>query len=291
MNNELLENELEMKALELLKGSYDLHTHPYPSHVQRDLNDFQLMEEADKYGISGVMIKNHYEPTGARALLMNVSGKYNAKAYGGIALNWPVGGLNPYAVESSLKIGASIVWMPTRDSYNCLLHGDMEGDFFKRPGIKIIDDNKKLLPVIYDIFDIILKYNGALATGHISQEESLILCKEARKRNIKMILTHPEWERTVIPLEKQKELAMMGVKIEKCWYNIMEGNCTEEYLISTIKEIGTENIYVSTDRGQINRLHPAEEMRNFIKILIKNGFNNNEIKNLTRNIPMSLVKH
>ncbi|MGF6906361.1 DUF6282 family protein [Fusobacterium sp. PH5-44] len=278
------------KIKELLKGAYDLHTHSYPSHVQRDLNDFQLLEEASNARMGGVMIKNHYEPTGSRAMLMNSSGKYTTKAYGGIALNWPVGGLNSYAVESALNLGSSIVWMPTRDSYNCLLHGDMEGDFFKRPGIKIINDQSKLLPEIYDIFDIVLKYNACLATGHISPEESIILCKEARKHNIKTILTHPEWERTIINKDVQMELASIGVKIEKCWYNIMEKNCTEEYMMSTIKEIGSENIYVSTDRGQVGKSHPAEAMENFIKVLMKNGFTDKEIKNLTSCVAMELME-
>lgn len=278
------------KIKEFLVGAYDLHTHPHPSHVKRDLNDFQLLEEASNANMGGVMIKNHYESTGARALLMNSSGQYKTKAYGGVALNWPVGGLNPYAVESALNLGSSIVWMPTRDSYNCLLHGDMEGDFFKRPGIKILDENEKLLPVINDIFDIVLKYNGCLATGHISPEESIILCKEGRKKQVKMILTHPEWERTIIPKNIQKEMAKLGVKIEKCWYNIMEKNCTEEYMMETIKYIGTEHIYLSTDRGQVGRPHPAEEMGNFIGVLIKNGFTEKEIKNLTTNVAKELLE-
>jgi len=244
-----MNNESKLYAIELVRGAYDLHSHPYPSHVKRALNDFQLMEEADKIDLGGVLIKNHYEPTGTRALLMNYSGKYKAKAYGGIVLNCSVGGLNPYALDSSLNLGSSIVWMPTRDAYNCLLHGDMDGDFFKRPGIKIIDEKDRLLPVIYDIFDIVLKYRVSLATGHISPKESIILCKEGRKKNIKMILTHPEWERTQVSLEEQKKLAKIGVKIEKCWYNIAENNCTEQYMMNTIKEIGTENIYISTDRG------------------------------------------
>ena len=278
------------KIRELLIGAYDLHTHPNPSHVKRDLNDFQLLEEASNVGMGGVMIKNHYEPTGARAFLMNSCGKYRTKAYGGVALNWPVGGLNPYAVESALNLGSSLVWMPTRDSYNSLIYGDMEGDFFKRPGIKILDENDRLLPVVHDIFDVVLKYNGCLATGHISPEESVILCREGRKKKVKMILTHPEWERTVVSKDIQKELSKIGVKIEKCWYNIMEKNCTEGYMMGTIKDIGTEHIYLSTDRGQVGRPHPAEEMGNFIEMLIKNGFTDKEIRNLTINVAMELLE-
>lgn len=278
------------KAKELVKNSYDLHIHTYPCHVKRSINDIELMEEADSVGMAGVLIKNHYEPTNARALLMNYSKKYKTKAYGGVVLNWPVGGLNPYAVESCLNLGGSVIWMPTRDAYNCLLHGDMAGDFFKRPGIKIVDENNKLLPVIYDIFDIVSKYDACLATGHISTEESMILCKEGRKKNVRMVLTHPEWERTQVPVENQKELAKIGVIMEKCWFNIAENNCTEEYMMHTIKEVGTEHIYISTDRGQAGAPSPTQEFIKFVEVLIKNGFKDYEIKNLICNVPKSVVE-
>ncbi|MDR3258567.1 MAG: DUF6282 family protein [Fusobacteriaceae bacterium] len=288
-NESTFDIEINMKAKELIKGSYDLHIHTIPSHVKRSLDDFQLMKEADEAQMAGVLIKNHYESTGSRAILANRTGNFKVKAFGGIVLNWPVGGLNPYAAESSLNLGGSIVWMPTRDSYNCLLSGDMPGDFFERPGIKILDDSDKLLPVVYDIFDVVLKYNACIATGHLSPKESVILCKEARKRNLKTILTHPEWERTVVSKEIQKDMAAIGVRIEKCWYNIAENNCTEEYMIDTIKSIGAEHIYISTDRGQIDREHPVDAMVKFIEVLLKNGFNDDEIKNLTCNVAKSLV--
>ena len=63
------------------------------------------------------------------------SGCTTAKALGALVLNWPVGGLNVYAVEEAVKAGAKIIWMPTRDAANSLDFGNMEGDFFNRPGI------------------------------------------------------------------------------------------------------------------------------------------------------------
>lgn len=82
--------------------------------------------------MAGVLLKNHYEPTGARAILANRRGEgFRAKAYGAAVLNWPLGGLNPYAVHSALKMGAHVIFMPTRDAANCLFHGDMPGDFFR----------------------------------------------------------------------------------------------------------------------------------------------------------------
>ena len=63
------------QARALLQGSYDLHIHPIPSHVPRLLDDFEVLAQAEEAGMAGVLLKNHYEPTGARAILANRRGE------------------------------------------------------------------------------------------------------------------------------------------------------------------------------------------------------------------------
>ncbi|MEI3350887.1 MAG: DUF6282 family protein [Clostridium sp.] len=58
----------------------------------------------------------------------------------------------------------------------------MEGDFFDRRGITILEQDGTLKECVYDIMDAIKEKDAFLATGHISPEESLILCREGRKR-------------------------------------------------------------------------------------------------------------
>ena len=104
---------------ELLEGAYDLHVHTFPSHIKRKMNDIELLKKANDYKMGGIMIKNHYESTAGRASLLNEYFKFSTKVYGGIVLNSTVGGINPYAVESSMKLGAKFVWLPTRDAHHC----------------------------------------------------------------------------------------------------------------------------------------------------------------------------
>lgn len=122
--------------------------------------------------------------------------------------------MNVYAVHSALHLGASIVYMPTRDAENSLRYGDMPGDFFSRPGITILDKTGKIKREVYDILDLVKEHNATLATGHLGTDESICLCREGVRRGVRMILTHPDWERTVVSLETQKELADAGVWIE-----------------------------------------------------------------------------
>lgn len=259
-------------AAGLLCGGYDLHIHTLPSHVKRSLDDFELVEQATAAGMAGVLIKSHYEPTGARAVLVNHRSSAScAKAFGAVALNHPVGGLNPYAVHSALKMGARVVFMPTRDAANCLVSGDMPGDFFARPGISLLTDTGLLKPEVYDIIDVVKQYNAALATGHISTAESIALCTEGRKRGVRMVLTHPEWDRTTVPVLVQKQLAELGVFIEKCWYNIAEGNCTAAEMAAHLRFVGAEHCFLTTDRGQADREMPVEGMARFIDTLLGEG--------------------
>ena len=278
------------QARALLQGSYDLHIHPIPSHVPRLLDDFEVLAQAEEAGMAGVLLKNHYEPTGARAILANRRGEgFRAKAYGAAVLNWPLGGLNPYAVHSALKMGAHVIFMPTRDAANCLFHGDMPGDFFQREGISLLDKQRNLRREIYEIFEVVRSYRALLATGHISPLEYVLLCREGRRMGVRMVLTHPEWDRTTMDADTQAELAQLGVYVEKCWYNIAEGNCTAESMASHIRTVGPEHCFLSTDRGQSGRETPAEGMARFVQVLIKHGISAENVTQMLRITPEDML--
>ena len=284
--NETLQDEV----LTLQRGSYDLHIHSLPSVFSRLLDGMEIVKEADRYGMAGVMLKSHYEPTALRAQLINKYSHCKAQAYGGLVLNWPVGGLNPYAVSNALQAGAKIIWMPTRDSQNSLNYGNMPGDFFSRPGISVLDETGKLKDVVYDIFDLVREKDSYLATGHLSPEESILLCKEGRKRHVSMILTHPEFNRTRISGKVQKELADTGVLIEKNWINVAAKMVTPEEMCANIRMVGPSRVYIATDRGQKNAPSPAVEYGKFIAMLLDQGFTHEEIRLMTHTVPAQIVK-
>jgi hypothetical protein len=280
---------LSQLAWELLKGGYDLHIHAAPCVFPRGIDCFELVHEANNAQMAGVMLKSHYESTALLAELVNKYSNCKTKAFGGIALNWPVGGLNPYAVENAIKAGASIVWMPTRDAANSLNFGNMSGDFFTRPGISLLNSEDKLKSSIYEIMDIVKEHDKFLATGHISPKESILLCKEGRKRNVRMILTHPEFPRTTIPGYIQKEIADMGVIIEKNWYNVAQKAVSIKQMVANIRMVGSNRTFIATDRGQRGFPNPTVEMHEFIYELLDNGLKTNEITDLVHNVPKSIV--
>ena len=125
----------------------------------------------------------------------------------------------------------------------------------------------------------------ALATGHLSLQESILLCKEGVARGIRMVLTHPEFERTKTPAEVQRELARLGVLIEHCWFNIGESECTVAQMAHNIRATGVQSCYISTDRGQAQRETPVQAMEQFIVALLEKGFTKKEIQTMLVQVP------
>lgn len=285
------QEEARRLAKEYLIGAYDLHVHTSPSPFGRRQDGMELIRDADAAGMAGVMLKSHYESTAVRAALINTHSGCRAKAYGGLALNWPAGGLNVYGVENALKNGAKIIWMPTRDSVNSLRFGNMPGDFFDRPGISIWKDERteQLKDVVFDILELVKVHNACLATGHISPEEAVVLCREGRRRNVRMVLTHPEFDRTWHDGAAQAELAALGVYLEKNWYDVAAGMVTVEQLAENIRKAGSRQCFMATDRGQGSMPAAVSEFECFIAAMFQAGIRAEEMNDLVRITPQKVL--
>ena len=212
-----IDEETRLRSLELIKGTWDLHIHPNPSHFPRKFDDFDVIHEMDEVGMAGGIIKTHYEPTVGRAIMANKYAGGKAKLYGTVALNLTVGGINPYAAESAFNMGAKMIWMPTRDTARHLEKGEQTGDFFRREGMTIYDKDGKVKKEVYEVLEVVKAYDGAISSGHLSPQETIDFCKISRSMGVRTVLTHPDWDRTIVPLEIQIEMAKLGVYIEKLW--------------------------------------------------------------------------
>src|SRR5688572_26563476 len=103
-----------------LHGVIDIHAHSDPDIVPRSIDAIELAKLEKARGVRGIVLKNHYEPTASLAFLARKAAP-GLEVFGGIALNLPVGGVNPSAVERMTKVAGGwgrVVWMPTFDSEN-----------------------------------------------------------------------------------------------------------------------------------------------------------------------------
>ncbi|NGQ93973.1 cytosolic protein [Brevibacillus sp. SYP-B805] len=282
---------------ELLEGAYDLHVHTGPDINDRKLDDLEMAERIQKIGMKGFGIKSHYFCTAERARL--VKKLYPAlNPVGAITLNYPVGGINPLAVEMAARDGAKIVWMPTFDAANELAFLLQKNSYGELPpwakvqlelnqqgktqaGITILKDGK-LTDEIQEVLDIIAHRDLILATGHLGKPEIFALVKEARDRGLqKVVVTHPTFSSVSLTKEEQKELAQLGAVMEQCFGVITPTYGTDwESLYEMIRFVGPEHSILSSDLGQVNNPYPDEGLETFVKNLLDNGFTKEEIRKM-----------
>lgn len=276
-----------------LKGVIDMHIHSAPDVRQRKLNDLELMEAAVEREIRAVVIKSHHVPTADRAALVNMvkDEKYGEQIsftmYGGIALNRFVGGINPWAVETALKLGAKIVWMPTNTAEN---HIRKEGG--KDPVICTRDG--RVVEKMHDVFRLIKDHNAVLATGHISPEECFIVTEAARNAGVeKIVITHPEFHIVGMPLADQKHIvADYDVMLERVYAQPIGGGIYKNNLsdnVEVMQEMGCDHIIVSTDGGQMQNPEWYNTITEYVDYLYEAGFDKADIDQMTIHNPAKML--
>lgn len=285
------------QARELLQGAIDMHIHTHPALFPRPHDDVEVARMARELGMRAIVVKNHHMGTAARAYYAQkaVAG---IQVFGSVTLNQYIGGLNPYAVESEIRYGARVVWLPTITAANHLRHFGKPGftgyttEFRPVEGIGVLGAEGKLLPVLKEIFDLVAEANVVLATAHLSHEEIRALVPAARAAGVgKLVVTHANFEVSRIPVAMCKELVAQGAIIEYCylpltpiWYAH-----TPQELVGWIRELGAENVILSTDIGNYYNPAPPEAFRLFIETMLTVGITPEEIVTMTHKNPARLL--
>lgn len=92
-----------------LKGVCDLHVYCLPCVYMRLFDEIEIARQMRAMGYRAFVSKRHHCCNADSAKLAS---KYvpGIKVFGGIVLNWAVGGLNPQAVDAAILMGAKVVW-------------------------------------------------------------------------------------------------------------------------------------------------------------------------------------
>lgn len=274
--------------MESLIGSIDTHVHSAPDVIQRKLDDLELVQQAQVAGMRALVLKSHVGSTCERAYLLNRSFPM-FQVLGGITLNDTVGGLNPRAVESALKMGASVVWMPTKSAANHCRHLGGGGQLTVRNGAsRLTSDAAAIVRLVADA-------GAVLATGHLSPEESEILIEHALATGVDRIsVTHPEWRVTAIRPEMQLKWAQTGcVYFERCLVSTQTdlfGHVSFGTIVSQIRAVGVSSSVLATDYGMPQFPTPVQGMRDYLARLRENGFTDAEVSAMVRENPARLLK-
>jgi hypothetical protein len=293
-------------AWEAIQGAYDLQVHVAPDVIERRTDDLDLAQDFLAHGLKGFVLKSHYIPTAERAAVV-AKAVPGIKAYGAIALNHSVGGLNPVAVEIAGRSGNKIVWMPTVDAANetagrldggneklpfwAKIQREIAAAGITRPPMTVLNAEGKISDEMRQCLELIAKYNMVLATGHLGRHEIFPLVKEARALGVKrIVITHAEFPSQNLTGAEQAELADLGAIIEHCFTTYHTNKAPWEAVFANIRATGVERTMLSTDLGQKTNPPVAEGFALFAERLLGAGFTTAEINRMAATIPASLVE-
>lgn len=263
-------------TLRALAGAVDVHVHSYPDSRPRSMTAMEVARLAESRGMRAVVLKNHDEPTAGLAYIVDeeVPG---VEVYGGVALNLAVGGINLAAVQHMVEVSGGrgrIVWMPTFDASRVP-----------------VSSGGELLPEVKEIVAFIAEQGLALATGHVTPEEVLMLLQEARAQGVRSsIVTHPAGRLSV---EQLKAAAAAGGFIE-----IVAGpqvqadeNASDkaDRFAPIIREVGPEHVILASDLGQEPDPFPADGFGEFLIELHERGFSVEELALMAKRNPSELL--
>jgi hypothetical protein len=267
-----------------LAGTIDLHVHTAPDVRPRKLDDVEAARQAAAHGMRAILLKSHVTLTADRAALAQQAVP-GVRVFGGLALNEAVGGFNPAAVETALRLGAAQIWMPT------------ESAAAGRPaaparGLSVLD-GAALKPVVHEILRLIAEHDVILGTGHLSVPEIQALVPAARAAGIrKILITHPEHPPVEMPPLEQEELRdRYNVYFERCLISTTLGHGALAFgeLAARIRRVGWETTVISTDFGQPFNPFPVEGLAAYIAALQADGFAPAQIDRMSRMNPALLL--
>ena len=273
-----------------LHGIFDLHIHTAPDVKERKCSDPVLAQQLHEAGYSGFAIKSHFNDTSARAMLLQAAYP-DMHIAGGIVLNRSAGGLNPFAVEAAAAIGGRFVWMPTMDarSYQHFQHP-------QRPAaeqaayLSLLDEDGKPARALHEVLETAAAHDLITATGHVSAREGLAMAAAAREHGVKRILiTHADNPADSYTIEEQQAAVALGAMIEHCYFTIAYQKTSLEEMVHQIRAVGSENVLLSTDFGQLNSPCPRDGMEAFLQQLLTQGITERELTIMTVQNPRRLL--
>jgi hypothetical protein len=276
-----------------------MHVHSGPSPFPRRFDHVEAAEDGARIGMRAMVAKSHHHNTQMDLLAMKgrLAG-VAATAYGGIALNSTVGGLNVHAVRMCLRMGGKVVWFPTISSGRHLECHPEDGAFptttvpLTLERIDIVDDAGKLKPAVTEILDEVRDQQAVVNGGHMYPEYIRTLFEAAKDRGItRMVVSHPDF---VIGAEPElcRELIGLGAFVEhEIGMYDPEGLQAWDVrqLLAWIEELGPEHTVLASDFGQAANPKPVDAWLRVGAALLDMGLPEKDLRRMVRDNPTFLL--
>jgi hypothetical protein len=273
----------------VLIGAIDLHAHYGPDAYPRQWDAFEIAALARARGLRGVVLKNHWSETASIAYLVRKYGAQGIEVFGAVTLDTPVGGLNPQAVRYMADVTGGwgrIVWLPTHDSEHEVTFNEEQ-----RPSVRVSREGV-LLPELLEILDLVAEHGLALATGHVTPEETLMILAEARKRGTtRLIVTHPllDPQFTFMSIPQLRQAAELGGAIEITAGSLWRDGPGRARVLEALRTIGPASFFVASDSGLVGTPNHTDALVMAARVLRQNGFDEPALEVMFKDNPARLL--
>ncbi|WP_413098543.1 DUF6282 family protein [Streptomyces sp. Inha503] len=283
----------------VLDGLVDMHVHSGPSPFPRRLDHVEAAQDGARIGMRAMVAKSHHHNTQMDILAMRgrLAG-VAASAYGGIALNSTVGGLNVHAVRMCLRMGGKVVWFPTISSGRHIDCHPEDGAFptttvpLTLERIDIVDERGELKPEAAEILDEIKEQEAVVNGGHMYPEYIRTLFRAAKDRGMtRMVVSHPDYVIGADP-ELCRELIALGAFIEhEVGMYDPEGTQKRDpkRLLTWIEALGPEHTVLASDFGQAINPKPVDAWLRVAGALLDLGLPEKDLRRMVRDNPAHLL--
>ncbi|MCQ6245690.1 DUF6282 family protein [Streptomyces malaysiensis] len=283
----------------VLDGLVDMHVHSGPSPFPRRLDHVEAAQDGARIGMRAMVAKSHHHNTQMDILAMKgrLAG-VAASAYGGIALNSTVGGLNVHAVRMCLRMGGKVVWFPTISSGRHIDCHPEDGAFptttvpLTLERIDIVDGNGELKPEAAEILDEIKEQEAVVNGGHMYPEYIRTLFRAAKDRGMtRMVVSHPDYVIGADP-DLCRELIALGAFIEhEVGMYDPEGTQKRDpkRLLTWIEALGPEHTVLASDFGQAVNPKPVDAWLRVAGALLDLGLPEKDLRRMVCDNPAYLL--
>lgn len=284
----------------VLSGLVDMHCHSGPSPFPRRFDHVEAAQDgADRLQMRAMVVKSHHHNTVMDLLAMKDRlAAVPTQVFGGVALNNQVGGLNPAAVEMSLRMGGKVVWFPTFSSGRHIeCHPENAG--FPTASVElstertdVTDADGQPLPAVHRILDLIAESGAVLNGGHMYPDDIAAVFRLAKDKGVeRMVISHPDFVIGAEP-ETCRELIGLGAFVEHEMHMYDPGASMKwdiAQLYSWIETLGPEHTVLASDLGQATMPKPVDAFIRVGEALLDLGLPERDLQLMLRDNPSHLL--
>ncbi|MFI6349467.1 DUF6282 family protein [Streptomyces sp. NPDC050560] len=287
----------------LVRGAVDLHCHIdvefSTTLFRKAAPEWEWLPHAERAGMRAVSLKSHLWPTVSALPFIKELYKGPVQVHGSITLNPLAGGLDPFAVEAAVHMGARAVFLPTWGSRNDYVRGGfgrrLDAAFEHFDGarlgtLSLVDDDGGLTAPAHEILRLARHHDVMLSTGHSSPREALAVAEEAHRIGYeRVVFGHPLSNSVGASRELVHRAAGLGAFVEFCWPTVSPGRHDPAEVVSLIQEVGAARTVLTSDFFGGNNPLPADLLRVFLGVLHDAGLSEDDVRLAAATNPARLL--